>query len=131
MGHGASKKFSFAESSTENSTEDLHDVFSLKVIRPSSFGLKDVELLETIGTGNFSRVRLARCIEDKKYFAMKILKKGKVARSKQIKHVLDEINILSHLRCVFAVELYYTYIYCLYELVKLPFFLDMQCFKTN
>lgn len=76
--------------------------FSLKTLLGPEFGMNDLELLETIGTGTFGRVRLARSIVGNKYYALKIMKKNRIVRLKQLAHIQNEVKILSRLRCLFA-----------------------------
>lgn len=71
----------------------------------SEFGVKDLDLLETISTGIFGRTRLVRSLKDHKYYALKILKKARIVKQGQLLHVQNEIKILSRLRCVFIIEL--------------------------
>mmetsp|Transcript_23820 Transcript_23820/g.26076 ORF Transcript_23820/g.26076 Transcript_23820/m.26076 type:complete len:360 (-) Transcript_23820:73-1152(-) len=79
--------------------------FTLKVIFGAEFGIKDVDLLETISTGVFGRTRLVRSLKDKRYFALKIMKKARIVKQAQLPHVQNEIKILSRIRCPFVVEL--------------------------
>ncbi|KAI1434833.1 camp-dependent protein kinase catalytic subunit [Xylaria sp. CBS 124048] len=63
-------------------------------------GLKDFNVVRTLGTGTFARVCLVHLAsgsdEDKeKVFALKILRKTEVIKLKQIDHVRDERRILS------------------------------------
>lgn len=83
----------------------LEKEFRLKPLLEPTFGLLDLDLLETVGTGTFGRVRLVRRISDKKYYALKILKKSRIIRLQQIKHTQNEVKILSHLDCKFVVNL--------------------------
>ena len=78
--------------------------FSLKALLPPEFGMNDLELLETIGTGTFGRVRLARSINNNKYYALKIMKKIKIVRQKQLSHIQNEVKILSRMKCDFIVN---------------------------
>lgn len=66
--------------------------------------MNDLELLETIGTGTFGRVRLARAIASQKYYAIKIMKKALIVRQKQLGHIQNEVKILSRLSCDFIVN---------------------------
>jgi serine/threonine protein kinase len=66
--------------------------------------MNDLELLETVGTGTFGRVRLARCISNNKYYALKMMKKSRIVKLKQLGHIQYEVKILSRLRCIFAVN---------------------------
>ncbi|MCJ1276692.1 serine/threonine protein kinase, AGC [Puttea exsequens] len=62
--------------------------------------ISDFELIKTIGTGTFARVWLA-CLQDpkegqeKKYFALKILRKVDIIRLKQVEHIKNERTTLS------------------------------------
>uniref|UniRef100_A0A6V1MD63 cAMP-dependent protein kinase n=1 Tax=Heterosigma akashiwo TaxID=2829 RepID=A0A6V1MD63_HETAK len=56
--------------------------------------LDDLELLTTLGTGTFGRVRLVRYLGDTHHYALKILKKAEVIRLKQVEHTKNEIRIL-------------------------------------
>jgi len=79
--------------------------FSLKTIFGPEFGLNDLELLETIGTGSFSRVRLVRHLGDNKYYALKMMKKSAIVRHGQLQHVVNEVFILSRIRSPLVVQL--------------------------
>lgn len=57
--------------------------------------LADYDLMQTLGTGSFGRVRLAREKDSGKYFAMKILKKHDIIKLKQVDHVISENTILA------------------------------------
>jgi serine/threonine protein kinase len=39
------------------------------------------------------------------FFALKVLKKGKIVKLQQLSHVFNEVKILSRVRCPFVVEL--------------------------
>jgi len=69
--------------------------------------LKDFHLLQTIGSGSFGHVMLVKHKETNKYFAMKLLKKMKVVKSKQVKHTLDEKKILQAISFPFIINLTY------------------------
>jgi len=82
----------------------------------------DFKLLETIGTGSFGRVKIAKQKSTDKYFAIKILKKGEIIKHKQVDHILSEHTILSHIHHPFLVHLegYYQdekYLYFVLEYV--------------
>eukprot|EP01031_Cornospumella_fuschlensis_P038628 gene38628-46959_t len=80
--------------------------FSLKILFEPEFGIKDVDLLETISTGVFGRTRLVRSLKDKRYYALKIMKKVRIVNQNQMTHVQNEIKILARLRCPFVVDLH-------------------------
>ena len=97
MGNKIEKVFDFEG---ENPSD-----FSLKTLFPPEFGLNDLELLETIGTGSFGRVRLVKHLGDKNYYALKIMKKARIVKLRQLEHIQNEVKILSRLRCDFAANL--------------------------
>lgn len=65
----------------------------------------DFELLQTLGTGSFGRVRLAKEKSSGKFFAMKILKKYDIIKLKQVDHVISENKILADIDHPFLVGL--------------------------
>ena len=60
-----------------------------------SIKLSDYEMGETLGTGSFGRVKIAKDKKTKEYVAMKIMKKMEILKSKQADHISNEIKILS------------------------------------
>ncbi len=66
--------------------------------------LSDFDILETLGTGSFGRVRLGRHKKNKKIYAIKILKKCEIIRLKQVDHIHSEFQILNQLNHPFIVE---------------------------
>jgi serine/threonine protein kinase len=72
--------------------------------------LEDLELLETIGTvysgvGNYGRVRLCRVKQAAEIFALKIMKKDRLIRTKQVDHVKSEKRLLEQLSHPFICHL--------------------------
>jgi serine/threonine protein kinase len=65
--------------------------------------LKDLNVMETLGTGTFGRVRLIQHRATGQYFALKVLKKYEVVRLKQVEHVLSEKAILAEINHPFVV----------------------------
>jgi len=66
--------------------------------------LADFEILDTLGTGSFGRVRLGRHKKTKKIYAIKMLKKNEIIRLKQVDHIYSEFQILNQLNHPFIVE---------------------------
>ena len=60
-----------------------------------SIKLSDYEMGETLGTGSFGRVKIAKDKKTREYVAMKIMKKMEILKSKQADHISNEIKILS------------------------------------
>jgi len=72
-------------------------------------GLGDFEMLDTLGTGSFGRVRLVKFLQaqppDSQYYALKILKKSEVIYLKQVEHVKTEKKLLETISHPFVVNL--------------------------
>jgi len=69
--------------------------------------LSSYKMLETIGTGSFGRVRLAKSIHKGTVRAIKILKKAEIIRVKQVDHIYSECLILSNIQHPFIVPFAY------------------------
>ncbi|GAA5917391.1 hypothetical protein JCM8208_006472 [Rhodotorula glutinis] len=93
--------------------------------------LGDFDMLDTLGTGTFGRVLLARLRTSPNrpnqtqphYFAMKVLEKNTVVRLRQVEHVNSERSTLAHVRHPFVVNLFCTFqdeanLYMLLEYVQ-------------
>ena len=63
-------------------------------------------MLQTVGTGSFGRVRIAKNKSTEEFVAMKILKKAEILRLKQVDHIMSEFTILSNITHPFLVNLY-------------------------
>ena len=86
-------------------------------------GLARYSLLRTIGTGTFSRVKLAMDQLTNETVAVKIISKSWALRRKQLKHVLEERRILAQLHHPFIVDFKGTfqdqfYLYLVLEYVQ-------------
>jgi len=71
----------------------------------ATYQLTDFEILTTLCTGTFGRVRLVKGLSDNKYMALKILKKSEVIRLKQVEHIKSEISLLKIIQHPFVVNL--------------------------
>ena len=72
--------------------------------------LKELDFLNTIGTGTFGRVMCVRHKTTKKYFALKIMSIINIIKLKQIEHVKNEKNILESINNhPFIVKLFWTH----------------------
>lgn len=74
-----------------------------KLAPPKKLDLKSYQILQTLGTGSFGRVRLAKQIYQQCYCAMKILKKAEIIRVKQVDHIISECSILGSISHPFIV----------------------------
>jgi serine/threonine protein kinase len=73
--------------------------------RRLEFALRDLQLLETVGTGTFGRVRVVVHRSSGATYALKILKKSEILRLKQLDHILSEVRILGTVQHPFIVNL--------------------------
>jgi hypothetical protein len=64
--------------------------FSLKILFGNDFGLIDLDILETLSTGMFGRTRLVKSLKDRKFYSLKIMKKARVVKMGQLKHIQSE-----------------------------------------
>jgi len=74
-----------------------------------NISLSDFELMDTLGTGSFGRVRLVKFLQAPTgtpiYYALKILKKSEVIYLKQVEHVKTEKKLLEQIMHPFIVNL--------------------------
>jgi len=57
--------------------------------------LDDFRLMRIVGTGTFSRVRIAQCRRNQEIVVVKIMRKADIVKMRQVDHVKNEKNILS------------------------------------
>merc|ERR1711998_696352 len=69
-------------------------------------GCHEFEIMDTLGTGTFGRVRLVKYKKDSKWMAMKILKKSEIIRLKQVEHIKAEKSILGSINHPFIVNMF-------------------------
>lgn len=66
--------------------------------------LQEYEVMQTLGTGSFGRVRLAKHKTTGEFVALKMLKKAEILRLKQVDHIISENTILSNINHPFLVS---------------------------
>ena len=71
---------------------------------PKKIKLTDYDVLSTLGTGSFGRVKLAKHKQSGRFYALKMLKKSDIVKSKQVDHVMNENQILSMINHPFIVR---------------------------
>jgi serine/threonine protein kinase len=81
------------------------DAALLQKYRSGTLSLADFTLVRTLGTGSFGRVMLAQHRATQHWVAIKVLRKDKVVKMKQVEHTKYEKTILDALQCPFIVNL--------------------------
>ncbi|KAL4063563.1 kinase-like domain-containing protein [Scleroderma yunnanense] len=72
----------------------------------ASYKLADFIIHQTLGTGSFGRVHLARSKHNLRFYAIKVLNKDKIVRTKQVEHTNDEKTLLEAVQHPFIVNLW-------------------------
>lgn len=85
--------------------DDLKTTFTekWKMKKDDDATLENFERFRTLGTGAFGRVILVKYKPTSTYYAMKILDKAKLVKSKQIDHTRNEKRILQSINFPFTV----------------------------
>jgi hypothetical protein len=68
--------------------------------------LEDYELKKTLGSGSFGRVILVKYTRNQHFYALKVLEKKNVIKSKQVEHTINEKKILSSISFPFFVSFF-------------------------
>ncbi|KAH9601354.1 Protein kinase domain [Trypanosoma melophagium] len=71
----------------------------------SKWKLSDLEMGDTLGTGSFGRVRIAKLKGTSDYYAVKCLKKREILKMRQVQHINQEKQILMELSHPFIVNM--------------------------
>ncbi|KAJ3773356.1 kinase-like domain-containing protein [Lentinula raphanica] len=74
-----------------------------------NYRLEDFIIQRTLGTGSFGRVHLVRSKHNLRFYAIKVLRKDKVVRMKQIEHTNNEQYILADISHPFIINLWGTF----------------------
>ncbi|XP_014286257.1 cAMP-dependent protein kinase catalytic subunit beta [Halyomorpha halys] len=89
--------------------------------KESKVALTDFEPLQTIGTGSFGRVILARAKFTDSYFAIKVLEKHQILKMKQLEHTLNEKKILQSTDFPFIIHMEYFFKDFVYLYFVMPY----------
>eukprot|EP00741_Cyanophora_paradoxa_P022195 tig00021435_g21425.t1 len=76
---------------------------------PKRTMLEDFEILKVLGRGSFAKVLLVRKRDTKELYAMKVIRKDAVVKSRQIRGTVTERAILSDVQHPFIVKLHYAF----------------------
>lgn len=75
----------------------------------SRYTFTDFQFMRTLGTGSFGRVHLVRSCHNSRFYAIKVLRKDKVVKMKQVEHTNSEREMLERVRHPFLVNLWGTF----------------------
>ena len=84
--------------------EDLSNAAKLR-----KMSVNDFETLTTIGRGAFGQVRICRKKDDKKVYAMKVMKKTEMLKKNQVAHIRAERDVLALADNPWVVKLHYSF----------------------
>ncbi|KAH6910317.1 AGC/PKA protein kinase [Coprinopsis sp. MPI-PUGE-AT-0042] len=81
--------------------------FSARPQRPKgAYRLNDFNILRTLGTGSFGRVHLVRSKHNLRFYAIKVLNKGRIVKMKQVEHTNNEMSMLESVQHPFIINLW-------------------------
>ncbi|KAH9927799.1 kinase-like domain-containing protein [Fomitopsis serialis] len=79
-------------------------------LRPKgSYRLGDFIIQRTLGTGSFGRVHLVRSKHNLRFYAVKVMLKEKIVRTKQVSHTRNEQRMLCAVQHPFIINLWGTF----------------------
>ncbi|KAG5875332.1 hypothetical protein JTB14_018740 [Gonioctena quinquepunctata] len=97
---------------------DLRIQEDLKV----SASFEDFKILKTLGTGSFGRVVLCKYKDsDNDLFAMKVMEKVNIIRTKQLAHTISEIRFLDAFEFPFMIHMDFFFMNNVYVFLVMPF----------
>lgn len=92
-----------------SSSQSISKLPAKSSVSKGKYGLKDFEVLRSLGTGSFGRVHLVRSTHNGRFYAMKVLKKDRVVKMKQVEHTNDERRMLSLVEHPFIIRMWGTF----------------------
>ncbi|OMJ20964.1 cAMP-dependent protein kinase type 1 [Smittium culicis] len=95
------------DSVVSSSTKDL-GIFDGPRAETNKVNIKAFKFYRTVGTGSFGRVRLVKHRSSGNFYAVKILNKDQVVKSKQVEHINTERAALAFCNCPFIVKIHGT-----------------------
>eukprot|EP00274_Cyanoptyche_gloeocystis_P006243 CAMPEP_0196652060 /NCGR_PEP_ID=MMETSP1086-20130531/1279_1 /TAXON_ID=77921 /ORGANISM="Cyanoptyche gloeocystis , Strain SAG4.97" /LENGTH=618 /DNA_ID=CAMNT_0041982419 /DNA_START=113 /DNA_END=1969 /DNA_ORIENTATION=+ len=86
--------------------DDAH--FSIEASK-KPVGLEDFQILKVLGKGSFAKVLLVKKKDTNQYFAMKVMRKEQVVKTRQVTGTMMEKTILQEMQHPFIVRLNYAF----------------------
>lgn len=94
LGHGQSGQPDQSEQHGQNSAQDASQFNRRSAVSKGKYSLTDFVIQRTLGTGSFGRVHLVRSVHNGRFYAIKVLKKARIVKMKQVEHTNDERRML-------------------------------------
>ncbi|KAH3670264.1 hypothetical protein WICMUC_004917 [Wickerhamomyces mucosus] len=92
-----------------SSQQSVSKLPNKSAVSKGKYGLNDFQVMRSLGTGSFGRVHLARSVHNSRYYAMKVLKKERVVKMKQVEHTNDERRMLALVEHPFIIRMWGTF----------------------
>lgn len=78
-------------------------------VSKGKYSLGDFVIQRTLGTGSFGRVHLVRSVHNGRFYAIKVLKKARIVKMKQVEHTNDERRMLKIVDHPFLIRMWGTF----------------------
>ena len=104
----------YSESNNNNNdnkddNNNIQDSQLIPRVTKGRYKHNDFQIMRTLGTGSFGRVHLVQSTHNYRYYAMKVLKKAKIIKLKQVEHTNDERLMLSTVTHPFIIRMWGTF----------------------
>lgn len=83
--------------------------------------MEDFKQMQTLGTGTFGKVVLCQHKNNQKYYAMKIMEKANIIRTRQLIHTIAEIRCMDSFSFPFLVDMEFFFKNNVYIFIVMPF----------
>lgn len=83
--------------------------------------IEEFTVSKVLGTGSFGKVALGTHNFTNKIYAIKMMEKVNIIRTKQLSHTISEIRFLDALRCPFIIHIEYFFKNNVYVFLVMPF----------
>lgn len=87
----------------------------------SNVSLDDFDLMKVLGTGSFGRVVLCQHRGTETLYAVKVMEKANIVKTKQLQHTISEIRFLDAIKNPFIVNMDYYFKNNVYVFLVMPF----------
>ncbi|XP_072383949.1 cAMP-dependent protein kinase catalytic subunit 1-like [Diabrotica undecimpunctata] len=107
------------ESYLRRCKKDFESRIQEKIDQSTSF--EDFKPMKILGTGSFGKVVLCQYKDEEDLYAMKIMEKVNIVRTKQVIHTISEVKFLDAFKFPFIINLQYFFKNNVYIFIVMPF----------